>query len=56
MAKGVRKAANKKSASMPRKKPGERFVIAADVLADALERLGDKRVRISRKRRHNGPR
>jgi hypothetical protein len=56
VAMGIHKAPNKKSARIRRNRE-ERLVSGADVLANAAERMGDRHLRISsRKRRNTGSR
>jgi hypothetical protein len=53
---GVHKAPIKKSVRGRKLIQEERYVSRADVLADAAERMGDSRLRISPKRRSTGSR
>ena len=53
---GIYKAPLKKSARVRRPIRKVRLVTGADVLADAAARMGDGRLRISRKRRNTGSR
>jgi hypothetical protein len=56
MAMGILKAPIKKSTRTRQANRKGRFVSGADVLADAAERMGDSRLRVSRKGRKSGSR
>jgi hypothetical protein len=53
---GIQKRRSKKSSRIRQGRRNERFISGADVLADAAERMGDGRLRISRKRPNAGSR